>query len=126
MSYITSNWQILLIYAFAILLGVVLAVLYRKNKITEENLVVLADYLDTLDEGDGIVPLLAQYAKKAVFAVEQLVKTGIIAKTNKGRKDMAKQIVKELASADGFEVTETSMTAVDSLIEAQIFEMKNT
>lgn len=125
MNFITENWQLILAIAIAIVVGVILIILYRKEKINEEYLKMLEEYLDTIDDGDGIVPLLAQYAKKAVQAVEQMVKAGVLAKTNEGRKDMAVQIVKEFAAADGIDLSDADITATGALIEAEVYEMKH-
>lgn len=124
MEFITNNWQMILGCVIAIAFAVVLIILYRKNKINEEYLRMLAEYLDTVDDGEGVVPLLAQYAKRAVLAVEQLVKAGVLEKTNQGRKDMAMQIVAEYATADGIELNDADKAAADSLIEAEVFELK--
>lgn len=124
MEFITQNWQTIVGIIVAIAIGVVLIILYRKNKITEEFLQDLEDYLDSIDDGTGIVPLLAAYAKRAVLAVEQMVKAGVLPKTNEDRKNMAIQIVNELAAADGIELNEEDATAVDSLIESEVYEMR--
>ena len=124
MAFITANWELILGCIVAIAVGIILVILYRKNKVNEEYIRMLADYLDTIDDGNGVVSLLAAYAKRAVLAVEQMVKAGVLAKTNEGRKDMAVQIVKELAASDGVELDELDEIAVGSLIEAEVFEMK--
>lgn len=124
MEFISENWQAIVgIVLFAVVV-VVLIILYRKNKINEQYLNNLIDYLDSIDDGSGIVPLLASYAKKAVLAVEQMVKAGVLPKTNEARKDMAMQIVNELAAADAIELSEKDKSAADSLIEAEVFELR--
>ena len=124
MEFISENWQAIVgIVLFAVVV-VVLIILYRKNKINEQYLNNLIDYLDSIDDGSGIVPLLASYAKKAVLAVEQMVKAGVLPKTNEARKDKAMQIVNELAAADAIELSEKDKSAADSLIEAEVFELR--
>ena len=123
MNFIVENLQKIVVVISFIAIAVSIVILYRKDQITEENIQTLVDYLDTLDDGDGLVPLLAGYAKKAVAAVEQLVKAGIIVKENDIRKNKAMQIVKKLAAADGIELTEEDKQAADYLIESEVFEM---
>lgn len=124
MSFITENWQFILGCVAAIAVGVILIIMYRKHKITEEYLRVLSDYLDTIDDGEGIIPILASYARRAVLAVEQMVKAGVLEKTNEGRKNMAEQIVVELAASDRLELDEKDKIAIESLIEAEVYEMR--
>lgn len=123
MTFITQNWQFILGCVVAVGLMITLIILYKKNIVTEQYLSDLENYLDLIDDGEGIVPLLAQYARKAVYAVEQMVKAGVLQKTDEGRKNMATQIVVELAAADGVELDESSKTAVSSLIEAEVYQM---
>ena len=85
---------------------------------------MLSDYLDTVDDGSNIVSLLAGYAKRAVLAVEQMVKAGVIPKENETRKNMAMRIVSELATADGVEMNEADKIAADSLVESEVYELK--
>lgn len=125
MSFISENWQFILGCVVAVALGIALIILYRKDRINADYIATLADYLDTIDDGEGIVPLLASYARRAVLAVEQMVKAGVLEKTNEGRKNMATQIVTELAAADGYELKEADKTALDSLIESEVYEMRN-
>ena len=124
MDFITNNWQFILGCIVAIAVGVILIVLYRKNKINEEYLQTLADYLDSIDDGEGVVPLLAAYAKRAVLAVEQMVKAGVLQKTNDARKEMAMRIVSELATADGIELNEADKSAADYLVESEVYSLK--
>lgn len=123
MSFIAENWMTIARIVISIGFLVAVGLLYYKNQINEDGINALIDYLDAIDDGVGIVPLLAEYAKKAVTAVEQMVKAGIIPKENEPRKNMATRIVKELAAADGIEVNEVDEIAIDSLIEAEVGEM---
>ena len=125
MSFISENWQLILGCVVAIATIIILVILYRKEKINEEYLKALEEYLDSIDDGSGIVPLLAGYAKKAVMAVEQMVEAGVLPKTNDGRKDMAMQIITELAAADGIELNNEDRVAMGSLIETEVYEMKH-
>jgi hypothetical protein len=125
MNFVIENWQLIVGIIVAIAVAVILVILYRKEKINEEYLKMLEEYLDSIDDGDGIVPLLAQYAKKAVIAVEQMVKAGVLPKENEARKNMAMRIVGELATADGIELNEADKAAADSLVEAAVFEIKD-
>ena len=124
MEFITNNWQFILGCVVFVAIAVVLVILYRKNKVNEEYLRMLSDYLDTVDDGGNIVSLLAGYAKRAVLAVEQMVKAGVIPKENETRKNMAMRIVSELATADGVEMNEADKIAADSLVESEVYELK--
>ena len=123
MNFIAENWQTIAGVIVFVIIAVGIGFLYYKNKLTQESIEMLIDYLDTIDDGAGVVPLLAGYAKKAVAAVEQLVKAGVIPKENEPRKNRAMRIVEELAAADDVELDEIDKTAVDSLIEAEIDAM---
>lgn len=124
MDFISENWQFILGCVVFVGMCIALIILYRKNHINADYIATLVDYLDSIDDGEGIIPLLASYARRAVLAVEQMVKAGVLEKTNEGRKDMAIQIVTELAAADGYELDEADKTAIDSLIESEVYEMK--
>lgn len=124
MNFIVENWQTIVGVIAFVAVGVAVAFLYCKNQINAESIDMLIEYLDTIDDGDGIVPLLAGYAKKAVTAVEQMVKIGLLVKENEARKDKAMQIVEELALADGIELSEDDKIAADYLIESEVFEMR--
>ena len=124
MEFITNNWQFILGCVVFVAIAVILVILYRKNKVNEEYLRMLSDYLDTVDDGSNIVSLLAGYAKRAVLAVEQMVKAGVIPKENETRKNMALRIVSELATADGVEMNEADKIAADSLVESEVYELK--
>lgn len=125
MEFITANWQLILGCVVFIAVAVVLIILYRKNRITEEYLQALEEYLDRIDEGDGVVPLLAQYAKRAVRAVEQMVKAGVLPKTNEARKEKAMQIVTEFATADNIELNEADKAAMDYIVESEVYSLKS-
>lgn len=124
MEFITNNWQFILGCVVFVAIAVILVILYRKNKVNEEYLRMLSDYLDTVDDGSNIVSLLAGYAKRAVLAVEQMVKAGVVPKENETRKNMAMRIVSELATADGVEMNEADKIAADSLVESEVYELK--
>lgn len=122
MDFIIQNWKVIAGVIVAIGVAVALIILYRKNKITEEYLHTIEQYLDSIDDGSGIVALLAAYAKQAVLAVEQMVKAGVVPKTDEARKNMAMRIVNDLAAADGIELNEDDKSAADSLIESAVYE----
>ena len=124
MSFIPDNRKLIIGCIMFVAVVIVLVILYRKNRINEEYLETLAQYLDQIDDGDGVIPLLAQYAKRAVRAVEQMVKAGVLPKENEARKNMAMQIVSEFATADGIELNEADKAAADSLVESAVFEMR--
>lgn len=124
MEFIIANWQHILYVVLFIAVLIVLIVLYKKNYISESYLNILGDYLDTIDDGESLVALLAGYAKKAVYAVEQMVKAGVISKTNEERKETAMNIVTSMATTDGIELKEHDIETVSNLIEAEVHELR--
>ena len=110
--------------AFAVIMVIALAILYRKNYLDEQYLAGLELYLDELDDGTGLVSVLAEYAKIAVRAVEQMVKAGVIPKENEARKKTAEQLVADYALADGVKLTDEDKETASSLIEAEVYELK--
>lgn len=109
---------------FAVILGIALIVLYRKNYLNEQYLAGLELYLDDFDDGSGLIAVLAEYAKIAVRAVEQMVRAGIIPKEDETRKKTAEQLVADYAVADGVELSDEDKETAASLIEAEVYEMK--
>lgn len=109
---------------FAVAAIVALIILYRKNIVTEQYMADLDSYLDKIDDGDGLVALLARYAGTAVRAVEQMVKAGIIPKENEARKKCAEEMVVNMAEADGVELSEADMVAADAIIEAEVYSLE--
>lgn len=124
-QFITENWQTILCVAFAVISGGLIAWMYHKNKLNEQNIGDIAYQLDMLDDGEGVVAILAGYAKKAVMAVEQMVKAGIIPKENVARKAEAATIVKELAEKDGLCIDSDDGWIIGNLIETSVYEMQN-
>lgn len=114
------DWTSIASIVFAIVLIVAIIILYRKNIINEEYLDCLTNYLDQIDDGDGLVAVLAKYAEYAVRAVEQMVKAGVIPKENEPRKNKAIEIVEECANADGIMIDDNDIELVGNLIEAEV------
>lgn len=121
MEFINANWQIIICVVIAATTAVLAWILYSKNKVTIEELRNLADYLDTIDDGTGLVSLLASYAKRAVIAVEQLAKAGAIPKTDLLRREKAIEIVHNLAECDGVDLDEEYDMVIEELVEAAVF-----
>lgn len=118
------DWKIVLETLFALVVFISLIYLYRKNYLDEQYLDILYNFIDDMDDDYGIISLLANYAKIAVRAVEQMVAAGIIPKEDKDRKEKAEELVSEYATADGVELSDDEKQAASSLIEAEVYAMK--
>ncbi len=130
------NTNLVGIVALIVALGIagVLTYLYKKGKMKTTDLSNIAnlidkvsDMLEGLGKGDSVVNLFADYAAKAVRIVEQLVKNGELEKDNELRKNEAKAIVEQLATADGvdLELVYDNDETIGNLIEAAVNEMQS-
>ena len=63
---------------------------------------------------------LVRYAWKAVNAVEQLVKSGQLEKTDEARRTKASELVELYASIDGMQITEKEAAAISPIIEGEL------
>lgn len=118
------DWQTIAAVVLAALAAACVVYLYKNKVIKAETLEHAADLLDSITiEGTGFIALLADYARIAVRAVEQLAKTGVIERDNKKKKQAAMDYVERLAKADEVELDENMMRTVDMLIEAAVNEL---
>jgi len=80
----------------ALILAGVLIWLYRSGKITANGLSTIGGVLDQVEQilPDGsLMDTLIRNASEAVWAVEQLVKKGVLDKTDEARKADRKSVV---------------------------------
>ena len=119
------DWNLVVEIIVVAILTCAIFYLYRKDKINDENMNTLCEFLDTMDDGTGLVAVLAGYAKFAVKAVEQLVKAGIIPKENEARKDAAVDMIINYAAADGIELDDDQIPVVEDLIETEVYNLKH-
>lgn len=104
-------------------LGVCLIIMLRKKIIKPETLTHAAELLDGVAvSGSGFVANLAEYARIAVHAVEQLAKTGIIS-GGTDKKEAAMDYVRQLAQTDKVPLSPDDLKTADVLIEAAVNEL---
>ena len=105
-------------------LGVGLIVLYKKKIIKPETLTQAATLLDGVDiVGSGFIAQIAEYARIAVHAVEQLAKTGVIEKDNEVKKQTAMEYVQQFAKVDEVTLSPADLETADLLVEAAVAEL---
>ena len=105
-------------------LGVGLIVLYKKKIIKPETLTQAATLLDGVDiVGSGFIAQIAEYARIAVPAVEQLAKTGVIEKDNEVKKQTAMEYVQQFAKVDEVTLSPSDLETADLLVEAAVAEL---
>lgn len=124
----TILFSVLGLMAFA-LVAILLIVLWKKGLLTADALNALGDLVDgVILPGDGPIGTLAYYARLAVRAVEQLVKSGQLDTEGDAdaiRREKALEIVEEYAAASGPALTDKEISTVRSLIEAEVYALHN-
>ena len=119
-------FSILGLVAFA-MVAVLLIILWKKGLLTADALNALGDLVDgVILPEDGPIGTLAYYARLAVRAVEQLVKSGQLEKDDETRREKALELVEEYAAASGPALTDKEISTVRSLIEAEVYELRHT
>lgn len=133
METLTTNWVGIVALLVALVVAGVLIYLWKKGKMQTGDISAIAgvidkvgDVLENFGKGDSVVATFAEYAAKAVRVVEQLVKNGELEKDNELRKNEAKEIVEQLAIADGldYNIVYENEGTIDNLIEAAVHEMQ--
>lgn len=105
-------------------LGVGLIFLYKKKIIKTDTISQAATLLDGIDVvGSGFIAQIAEYARIAVHAVEQLAKTGVIEKNNEIKKLTAMNYVQQLAKVDEVSLSPADLETADLLVEAAVNEL---
>lgn len=121
-------FSVLGLVSFA-LVAILLIVLWKKGLLTDRALDAIGD----LAEGiilpqDGPIGTLAYYARLAVRAVEQLVKSGQLNTEGNAdviRREKALELVQLYAATSGPALNEAEINTVRSLIEAEVYALHN-
>ena len=97
-----NNTMTIIALAVAVLVGFALLVLYMKKVIRKDTLEQIVETVKDMPVtmGSGLFGKIYEYSRAAVLTVEQLVKTGQIAKEDQARKDKAMEIVEQAAKVD--------------------------
>ena len=122
--------------SYAALIGIVVGLvvaaamifLLKKRIITTETVEKTGDLLESIDFTDNLlIERIAEYARLAVFAVEQLAKNGKIQPDGASKKQAAMDYVTSFAKADNIdlqdELKDDSLEAVSVLIEAAVMDL---
>lgn len=119
-----TTWIAIAAIALAVLIGIVLIYLLKKKFIKPETVTQAAELLDGIEVvGSGFIQQLAEYAKIAVHAVEQLAKQGVIEKNNEKKKKTALEYVQTFAKIDEVSLSPADLDTADVLIEAAVNEL---
>ena len=120
-----NNTMTIIALAVAVLLGFALLVLYMKKVIRKDTLEQIVETVKDMPVtmGSGLFGKIYEYSRAAVLTVEQLVKTGQIAKEDQARKDKAMEIVEQAAKVDEvpFGAAESEMASL--CIEAAVQQL---
>ena len=73
------------------------------------------------DFADNRLLLLDMFVRKAVYAVEQMVRSGAMVKDNTARKNTALRLISEYAAANGRKLTADELAAAATMIEAEVY-----
>ena len=120
----STTWIALAAIALAVCIGIVLIYLLRKKIIKPETVTQTAELLDGITvSGSGFIQQLAEYARIAVRAVEQLAKQGVINKDNETKKHTAMEYVQSFAKIDEVTLSPADLDTADVLIEAAVNEL---
>lgn len=119
-----NTWIAIAAIALSVLIGITLIYLLRKKIIGPETLSQAATLLEGVSvAGDGFISKMAEYARIAVRAVEQLAKIGAIEKDNDTKKTAAMNYVQQLAKVDDITLSPSDLETADLLIEAAVAEL---
>lgn len=130
----TMNWIAIAALVVSLVIAGVLIYLFKMGKMNGVDITNIAGLIDSVGQvfkglgmNNSIVSLFAKYASEAVRVVEQLVKNGELEKDNELRKNEAREIVEQLALADGVDlnVVYENEAAIDNLIEAAVNKMQS-
>ena len=114
---------LILTILFCLILAGVLIWLYKTKRITLSTITSIGL---ALEQARQIFPIdtpferIVRYAWKAVNAVEQLVKSGQLDKTDEARRIKAAELVELYATIDGMPLSEKEAAAVAPIIEGEL------
>ena len=119
-----TTWTAIAAIALAALIGITLIYLLKKKIIKPETITQTADLIDGIEVvGSGFIQQLAEYARIAVHAVEQLAKQGVIEKDNAVKKRTAMEYLQTFAKVDEVSLSPGDLDTADVLIEAAVNEL---
>lgn len=107
----------------ALIVAGVIILLFKKKIIDEKAIEGVGQVLDGIPVTEGPFVMIRDYAKIAVRAVEQLVKSGHIDRDDVKRKDAAMDMVEAAAKADGLTYGDAEKNVADMCIEAEVLEL---
>ena len=119
------DWELIVIIAAAVIAAASIAVLQLRGKINIETVRALRTLLGVVAEsGDGLMERISYYCSIAVSTVEQLATSGQLDKKGEYKKEAAVELVKAYCSAENIELTEEVEGIIPSIVEAAVFQMK--
>lgn len=105
----------------ALIVAGVLIFLISRKSITVEAIEGAGKILDGIPVVEGSpFAKIKEYAQIAVKTVEQLVKTGVIPRNDKARKDAAMNIVERAAKIDGLPYGAAEIEVASDCVEAEV------
>lgn len=119
-----NTWIAVAAIALSVLIGIALIWMIKKKIIKPETLTQAAELIDGVAvTGDGFIAKLAEYARIAVRAVEQLAKNGVIGRDNGVKKETAMTYLQQFAKTDEVTLSPADLETADLLIEAAVNEL---
>ena len=119
------DWEIIAIIAGAIITASSIAILLLRGKINLETVKAIETLFAVVGgSGDGLMERISYYCSLAVSTVEQLATSGQLDKKGEGKKNAAVELVKAYCAADNIEVTHEVEDVIPSIVEAAVFQMK--
>ena len=109
----------------ALVVGLMLVILYKRKVIDAELIEGIGNLMDSIKphvEGSPFWQLM-QFARTAVNAVEQMVKTGVVNKDDKSRKEKAMEIVQAAAISAGIDYGDAEREVASACIEAEVHDL---
>lgn len=111
----------------ALIIGVALIVLYKRQVIDSELIEGTANLMKEIElpelPVDSVFGKILEYAKTAVLTVEQLVKTGVINRDDESRKTKAMEIVETAAKVDQLDFGCDEEEIASACIEAEVSQL---
>lgn len=111
----------------ALIIGVALIVLYKRQVIDSELIEGTASLMNDIElpelPVDSVFGKILEYAKTAVLTVEQLVKTGVINRDDESRKMKAMSIVETAAKVDQLDFGSDEEEIASACIEAEVSQL---
>ena len=109
----------------ALVVGVALFALYKRNIIESDTISGVAEVLQALPVtmGSGLFGKILEYSRTAVLTVEQMVKNGTIQRDDNSRKEKAMALVAQAANVDDVPFGMNEQEVASACIEACVQEL---